>query len=152
LVAVVDDFFGRAAADARVNRKFAKTDVTRYKFRLVQQLCHVTGGPCPDVPRDMAAVHGNLGITDGEFDAVVEILVTTLSAFKVPKAEQTELLGILGPLRGQIVEVQSKATGTPLSAAFHPAGPLTASERKKVEEYERRHSTPAKGKGKGKGK
>ena len=43
-------------------------------------------------------------------------LFATLDQFSVPSAEQNELLGILGPLRGDIVSVESDATGTPLTA------------------------------------
>jgi hemoglobin len=51
-------------------------------------------------------------------------LVATLNKFNVPTAEQQELLGILGPLRGDIVEVESPATGTPLPKSYKPAPPL----------------------------
>ena len=36
-------------------------------------------------------------------------------------AEQQELLGILGPLRSDIVEVETSATGTPLPDAYRNA-------------------------------
>jgi len=39
---------------------------------------------------------------------------------------QGQLLGILGPLRGDIVEVESSATGTPLPEAYQTAPPLAA--------------------------
>lgn len=43
---------------------------------------------------------------------------------RVPGMAQDELLGILGPLRGDIVEVETPATGTPLPDAYQPAPPL----------------------------
>jgi hemoglobin len=57
-------------------------------------------------------------------EAFVEDVVATLNDFKVGKAEQDELLNILAPLRGEIVEVDSDQTGTPLPSAFTPAPPL----------------------------
>jgi hemoglobin len=63
-----------------------------------------------------------MGVTDGEFGALVEDLVATLNAFNVPKPEQDELLGALGAMKPDIVEVQSASTGTALPAAFVPAG------------------------------
>jgi hypothetical protein len=47
-------------------------------------------------------------------------------SFSVPGAEQAELLGILGPLRSDIVEVESPATGTPLPEEYNTAPPLAA--------------------------
>jgi hemoglobin len=54
----------------------------------------------------------------------VEDLVATLDQFRVPKAEQDELLGLLGPMRADIVEEESPVTGTPLPEAYRNAPPL----------------------------
>ncbi len=69
----------------------------------------------------MKDAHTAMGVTDGEFNALVEDLVAALNQFKVPKREQDELLSALGTMKGDIVEVQSTATGTRLPAAFKPA-------------------------------
>ena len=128
--AVIDDFVGRAAADDRINKKFAKTDVPRLKFYLVEQVCAATGGPCKYTGRDMKAAHQNMKVTEGEFNALVEDLVASLDHFNVPDKEKTELLGILGPLKDQIVEVKSNTTGTPLPANYKNAPPLKTEEKK----------------------
>jgi hemoglobin len=73
----------------------------------------------------MSATHEGMGVTAGEFDALVEDLVATLDEFGVPKAEQDELLGLLAPMRDEIVEVESPATGTPLPDAYEAAPALT---------------------------
>ena len=122
--AVVDDFAQRVLADPRIHQKFAKSNAPRLLYFLKQQICAATGGPCKYEGRDMQTAHRNMGITNGEFNALVEDLVATLNKFNVPKPEQDELLGILAPMRSQIVEVQSDATGTPLPADFKPAPPL----------------------------
>jgi hemoglobin len=103
ITAVVDDFVGNVAADKRINGFFAKTDVPRLKRNLVDQICQATGGPCIYTGRDMRTAHKGMGITDGDFNALVEDLVKTLNKFNVPAKEQGELLGILGPLKPQIV-------------------------------------------------
>ena len=64
-------------------------------------------------------------VTDGEFNALVDDLVQTLDKFKVPEKEKSEVLGALGPLQAQIVEVNSSETGTGLPTTFKPAPPLT---------------------------
>jgi hemoglobin len=123
--AVIDDFVARVAADARVNQKFAKSNVDRVKFHLKEQVCAATGGPCQYTGNSMTASHRNMKVTEGEFNALVEDLVATLDKFNVPEKEKGEVLGALGPLKSQIVEVNSDATGTPLPADFKPAAPLT---------------------------
>jgi hemoglobin len=124
VVAVIDDFVGRVAGDSRINGKFARTDVPRLKTMLVEQVSAASGGPVQYTGRGMRETHDGMGVTAGEFDALVADLVATLDQFNVPAAEQKELLGILGPLRVDIVEVETPATGTPLPESYQPAPPL----------------------------
>jgi hemoglobin len=103
ITAVVDDFVGNVAADQRINGFFAKADVPRLKRNLVDQICQATGGPCTYTGKDMKTAHKGMGISDADFNALVEDLQKSLNKFKVPEKEQGELLGILGPLKPQIV-------------------------------------------------
>ena len=103
ITAVVDDFVGNVATDTRINARFANANIPRLKTRLVEQICAGSGGPCTYSGRDMKSAHAGMGITNGEFDALVDDLVKSLNKFKVPAREQKELLGILGPMRQDIV-------------------------------------------------
>jgi hemoglobin len=125
--AAVGSFVARCAGDERINKKFARSDVPRLKKMLVDQVCDATGGPCTYTGRDMRKTHDGMGVTAGEFDALVENLVATLDEFDVPKPEQDELLGLLGPMRDEIVEVESPETGTGLPESYQPAPALTGS-------------------------
>jgi hemoglobin len=125
ITAVVDSFVARCAGDDRINGKFGRTDVPRLKKMLVDQVCEATGGPCTYTGRNMRETHDGMEVTAGEFDALVEDLVATLDEFDVPKAEQDELLGLLGPMRGDIVEVESQETGTPLPETYQAAPALS---------------------------
>ncbi|HEX5014059.1 MAG TPA: group 1 truncated hemoglobin [Candidatus Limnocylindrales bacterium] len=126
ITAVIDDFVARCAGDARINGKFARTDVPRLKAHLVDQVSAATGGPDTYTGRDMHTTHHDMAVTGGEFDALVGNLVATLDQFGVPEAEKSELLSALAPMRGDIVEVESSETGTPLPDAYQNAAPLTA--------------------------
>ena len=103
ITAVVDDFVGNVAADNRIKKFFARTNIPNLKRNLVDQICQATGGPCTYTGRDMRTAHKGMGITDADFNALVEDLQKSLNKFKVPEKEQGELLGILGPLKPQIV-------------------------------------------------
>ena len=127
ITAVIDDFVARCAADSRINGKFARTDIARLKASLVDQVCEAAGGPCTYSGRDMHTTHEGMSVTGGEFDALVADLVATLDHFSVPEAEKNELLGALAPMRSDIVEVESSATGTPLPDGYKNAPPLATS-------------------------
>jgi hemoglobin len=128
--AVIDEFVGITANDTRINKKFAKTNIDRLKFELVEQICAATGGPCKYTGRDMKTAHKNMGVTEGEFNALVENLVKALDKFNVKDKEKNELLGLLSPMKSDIVEVKSPQTGTPLPANFKPAPPLKEGKTK----------------------
>src|SRR5882672_7769976 len=103
IVAVVDDFIGRVAADARIKIRFSNTDIPKLKLLLVEFVCMATGGPCKYTGQDMETSHAGMELVDEEFGALVEDLSETLDQFKVPAKEKNELLGALGPLQPLIV-------------------------------------------------
>ena len=126
IMAVVEDFVRRCAADSRINGKFARTDVPRLKAKLIEQVSAATGGGVEYTGRTMRETHDSMGVTAGEFNALVEDLAATLDQFRVPQEDQAELVSILAPLRPDIVEVESPVTGTPLPEAYQNAKPLAA--------------------------
>ena len=52
----------------------------------------------------MKTAHAGMGITDADFNALVEDLVGALDKFKVGEKEKNELLGALGPMKKDVVE------------------------------------------------
>ena len=121
ITAVVKDFRDRVARDDRINQKFARTDLGRLTRMLIDQVCQAAGGPCSYSGRSMREAHAGMGVTSGEFDALVADLVATLNEFKVGNTEQGELLAVLGPLKPDIVEVDSSQVGTPLPPTYQAA-------------------------------
>ena len=108
ITAVVDEFVARVAADKRINGFFkaAAKDparLARLKGNLVDQICQASGGPCKYKGKSMKAAHKGMGITEADFNSLVEDLVGALDKFKVGKKEKDELLGKLGPLKKDIV-------------------------------------------------
>ena len=109
ITAVVDDFVANCAADTRINRFFAETAkdpkrMAMFKGHLVDQLCEATGGPCKYTGKNMRDAHRGMGISSADFDALVEDLVKSLTKFNVSAADQKILLGVLGPMKADMVE------------------------------------------------
>jgi hemoglobin len=105
IAAAVDQFVANVAADNRINRRFAATDIPKLKRQLVDQVCAGTGGPCIYKGRDMKSTHAGMKISEAEFGALVEDLVKALNTLKIPLREQQDLLAILSPMKKDIVEV-----------------------------------------------
>ena len=109
IVAVVDEFVARVAADKRINGFFKDTAadpkrLAKFKNNLVNQICQASGGPCKYTGKDMKTAHKGMGITDADFNALVEDLSGALGKFKVGAKEKGDLLAALGPLKKDIVE------------------------------------------------
>ena len=104
--AVVNDFAEKLFTDPQVGPFFKGmgTD-TRKSFiqKNTNLVCNVTGGPCKIISRPARTVHTGLGITESDFNVVVNHLVDTLDKFKVPAKEKQELLAIIGTLKPDIV-------------------------------------------------
>jgi len=104
---VVELFVTNVGNDAKINARFAKSNLKQLKEKLVAQICEATGGPCKyeGVYKDMKTTHTGMKITEEEFTAMVGDLVAALNAAGVPKPEQDELLGALGGMKGDIVGI-----------------------------------------------
>jgi hemoglobin len=109
ITAVVDEFVNNVAGDGRINKFFADTAkdpkrLAKFKDNLIDQICQASGGPCKYKGKDMKTAHKGMGISSDDFNALVEDLVKALDKFNVGATEKNELLGALGPMKGDIVE------------------------------------------------
>ena len=101
ITAVVDEFVSRVAADARINKFFAATAgdparLKKFKGNLVDQICEASGGPCNYKGKDMKTAHMGMGISGGDFNALIEDLSGALDKFNVSAHEKDQLLGATG--------------------------------------------------------
>src|SRR5687767_5685448 len=104
IYAVVDDFVGRVTTDSRVKRYFDGSNLPLVRQQLTQFVCQAAGGPCTYLGADMKTAHVGLGISDADFDAVVEDLTVSLDKFNVAPRDKAELLALLGRTRADVVE------------------------------------------------
>jgi len=124
ITALTESWVARVGGDDRANGKFIRTDIERLMKEVVDQLCEAAGGPCTYTGRSMLETHAGMKVTAGEFDVVMQHLDAALDELKVPKTEHDELVGLLRPMRADIVEVESPETGTPLPDSYQAAPPL----------------------------
>ena len=108
IAAVVDQFLANVVADPAINGRFAATVADPFRTQLlrnnlIDQICAGSGGPCQYKGKTMLEAHTGMQITEAEFNALVGDLVAALDHFNVPQAEKNELLGILGPMKSDVV-------------------------------------------------
>ncbi len=109
IAAVADDFIDRVYANATLNANpniaKARSEVRKpgLKVHVATQVCMVTGGPCRYTGKDMKEAHAGFRITPKEWDALLVDFRASLDKFKVPPAEQQELISIVESTRPDIV-------------------------------------------------
>jgi hemoglobin len=105
---VVDDFVEAVVKNAKyppnLKDHFKRPDVAVLKRKLVDQIGEATGGPQKYTGKNMKDAHKGLGITEADFNALVASLTEALTKNRVGEKEQHELLGLLGPMKSDVVE------------------------------------------------
>jgi subtilisin-like proprotein convertase family protein len=125
-------FVDNVANDAAINGFFGATDFDRLNTCLTRQVAGIDGptvyggevdAPPPADPgvgvgiecKDMATVHtglvdanDNIGIDINDFGALVTDLVTAMNTAGVAQPDQDAILGVLGPMCGDVLAPQFK--------------------------------------------
>ncbi len=106
IAAVVDDVLPRVQGDPELAPFFkghSNDSNARTRQLIVDFVCQKTGGPCLYIGRSLKTAHEGLGLTDANWNALVNHLKASLDKNKVPPKEQSELLAIITSTKSDIV-------------------------------------------------
>src|SRR3989440_6185538 len=98
IVSVVDDLLARLKADPQLGRFWqhrGEDGVLRERQLLINFLCSSAGGSLMYVGRDMKTAHKGMGIGDGDWQAFIGHVESTLTAFEVPAGGHAVALGFV---------------------------------------------------------
>jgi hemoglobin len=107
IVAVVNDLLPRLASDPELGRFWkhrGEDGVLREKQLLIDFLCASAGGPLYYTGRDMKTSHRGMRIGEGDWRAFIGHVEATLDKFRVPAAEQAQVLAFIEGTKADIVE------------------------------------------------
>ena len=103
LTKVVDDTLALALADVRIKDTFKETDMKRLAKLITEQFCELSGGPCKYSGDPMKEVHQGLGLSNMQFNALVEDLQAAMDKSNIPSRTQNKLLALLAPMQKTVV-------------------------------------------------
>jgi len=109
IAAVVDDLFEMLRNDSRFSRFAMGRSLDshqRARQLLVDQICHLAGGPCFYIGRDMKTSHMGLGITEAEWETNLEYTRQALRNHNVGEHEMNEVVALFQRYKADIVEPQ----------------------------------------------
>lgn len=102
---IVDGLLDNIARDDRIFDVFKDTKIEHLRAMLIQQFCHLSGGPCEYTGVSMEKSHGGLHITEAQFNALVEDLILAMEREHIAVSAQNRLLALLAPMRSQIIHI-----------------------------------------------
>ncbi|MDX1678676.1 group 1 truncated hemoglobin [Arsukibacterium sp.] len=96
--AIVDGLLYEIEHDERIVHHFADSDIGRFRAKLTEQLCDLSGGPCQYSGSSMQESHTGFNITLADYDALVAGLIKVMQRQQISIADQNALLGLLAPM------------------------------------------------------
>lgn len=103
ITAIVDNLLYEIGGNDTLLPFFAKTDIGRFREKLIEQLCQVSDGPCEYTGDSMAQVHAGMGLDDRHFNALVTDLVVAMDEAGVATGAQNDLLSRLVPMYDEVM-------------------------------------------------
>ena len=107
IAAVANDLVPRLQADPQLGRFWAHRGadgVQREKQLLIDFLCSSAGGPVYYRGRDMVLTHRGMRISESDWNVFLGLAAATLVKFRVPDAEQRDVVAFVQKLKNEIVE------------------------------------------------
>jgi hemoglobin len=99
-------FYEKVLADGQLAPFFAHLDMGAQIKKQIAFMTMAFGGPNKYTGRDLATAHAGLvknGLSDVHFDLIAEHLGATLAELEVPQAVITEVLGVVGGTRADVL-------------------------------------------------
>jgi hemoglobin len=104
--AAIDVFYRRVMGDERIAHHFVDLDMNRLYRKQKAFLTLALGGDIRPVPAiSLRGAHARLGLTEGDFDAVIEHLGATLVALSVPTELIAEATSIVRSVKNDVLNL-----------------------------------------------
>ncbi|NMH59910.1 group I truncated hemoglobin [Alteromonas ponticola] len=100
---IVDNFVYEIEYDTQILPYFEGSNIDRFKEKLSEQICSLSGGPCEYTGDSMAQVHTGMNITEAHFNRTVDLLINAMNKADVPHRLQNQLLAKLAPTRKEML-------------------------------------------------
>jgi hemoglobin len=100
---VVDNFITEIEFDAVLFTFFKDSNIERFREKLSEHICMLTGGPCKYSGDSMQQVHAGMNITEAEFNHSVDLFINAMTKADIPHSVQNKVLAVIIHTRDQMI-------------------------------------------------
>ncbi|MGS2719056.1 group I truncated hemoglobin [Paraglaciecola aestuariivivens] len=100
---IVDNFITEIEYDPIMFEFFKDSNINRFREKLIEHLCHLTGGPCEYTGDSMEQVHAGMDISESVFNHGVDLFIKAMDKAEVPHQVQNQVLATMIHTREQML-------------------------------------------------
>ena len=102
---VVDNFITEIEFDPVIYEYFKDSNIDRFREKLIEHVCHLTGGPCEYSGDTMVQVHTGMDITETDFNRGVDLFINAMDKAQISHPIQNKVLAILAKTRKEMLYI-----------------------------------------------
>ncbi|TNC82583.1 MAG: group 1 truncated hemoglobin [Oleiphilus sp.] len=102
--AVTEYLIDEIGYDKTIYAFFADTDIDRFRKKFSEHICEQLGGPCKYTGDNMKLSHRGMGISEADFNRLVDLLIHAMDRASISYTLQNRLLAKLAPMRRDVLE------------------------------------------------
>ena len=100
----VDTFIGEIGMSPQIRPYFDDTDLDRFREKQIEHICVLAGGPCTYTGDSMNDSHKGMGVTEADFNAVVDLVILAMNKQGYSVSTRNRLLARFAPMRNEVLE------------------------------------------------
>lgn len=109
--AIAEQLLVETADDPRIAHHFRNANVIRLHEKLSELICVEADGPCTYTGASMIEAHAGRGLTEADFNALVENLIDAMEVKRVPRRAQYRVLERLAKMHGDVLHRPAAPAG-----------------------------------------
>lgn len=100
---IVDNFIYEIEFDPVLFEFFKDSDINRFREKLIEHLCLLTGGPCQYTGDTMEQVHAGMNISESTYNHGVDLFINAMTKAEIPHPIQNKVLATMIHTREQMI-------------------------------------------------
>ncbi len=103
---IVDNFIAEIEGDEIMLSYFKGSDIGRFREKLNEHLCFLTGGGCQYTGDSMVDVHTGMNLNESDFNHGVDLFIAAMTRADIPHPLQNKVLAVMAPTRDEMLYLQ----------------------------------------------